>query len=205
MNFEEILGRAGKLKDDAAAFIRDAHTISLTNEQLGRFRKQIVEAMQSKGIQDGEMVLEDDHIHVKGRIDKAGGGRFDADITPAGVVWKEEEHALLFEIARQNVSMDKKYKDILASSVTRITSALFGADFLNKKMGIVDAQGRIRVPLDGQSPTMDAIVGSIELKSLRCENARLFVTFQAKPKEALQNAKVLLAWWKNKLLTKKAP
>lgn len=192
----EALGReALKAKDAIADFCTGPHTIGIGNRELSRLDSRIASALVDKGVEDLKIRLKDRVIHVTGRFPARGGGAFDVDLVPDGVIWTNDEHVLLFRIARQDVIMDGKMMNALQMAVTRTFNTLFGESFLNEKLGVVDRDGRVRVELDGEDSRLDAIMDSMEIHTLECVNERLRITFTPRLKNALGHAKTVVSWW----------
>ncbi|TVM36821.1 hypothetical protein DQK91_02555 [Oceanidesulfovibrio marinus] len=192
----EALGReALKAKDAIADFCAGPHTIGIGNRELSRLDSRIASVMTDKGVEDLRVRLKDSLIHVTGRFPARGGGAFDVDLVPDGVVWTDDEHVLLFRIARQDVTMDGKVMNALQMAVTRTFNTLFGESFLNEKLGVVDRDGRVRVELDGEDSRLDAIMDSMEIHALECAGERLRITFTPRLKNALAHAKTVVSWW----------
>lgn len=194
MGLKDMLNMDG-IGNGLSEFISREHSLNITDRHINLYQDKIDRELIEHGITDCKISILDREIKVTGRIDKYGGGNFEAYIVPDGITWKEDNHSLLFSMVKQNVKMDKKIMHALTSSTTKLCGALFGGDYLNKKAGVVNEQGQIEIPLDGQSKTLEAITKSIELHNLQCLDRKIKVVFSVKPKEALKHGKELMQWW----------
>jgi len=192
---------AGKLQEASRKmndFISKEHTLTVTDSRLALCQDRIDNHFKEMGVEDVSITFVGEHIHVSGRFAQGGGGRFEVDLVPDEVRWTGDEHTLFFIIARQDVTLDNKLKNLIAGATAKVCNSLFGPAYLNRKAGIVDQSGRVAVPLDGQSQELDAVIKSIRVQKITCSDGKLFVNFKPNPKEALANSKVLLEWWRSR-------
>ncbi len=194
------LGReARKARDAIRDYASGPHTIGIGNRELARLDSRLAAVLSDKGIDELKVRLEQNALHVTGRFKARVGGVFDVDLVPDGLVWEEGEHVLFFKIARQDVAMDGKLMNALQVAVSRTCNTLFGDVFLNEKLGVVDKDGRLRLPLDGEDSRLDAIMDSMEIHALECADERLRITFTPKLKQALTHAKTIWGWWRKRV------
>lgn len=199
---KEKAGALGQEARKAGDAVRDyasgPHTIGIGNRELARLDSRLVDVLSDKGVDELKVRLKQNALHVTGRFKARVGGAFDVDLVPDGLVWEEDNHLLFFKIARQDVAMEGKVMNALQVAVSRTCNALFGDVFLNEKLGVVDKDGRLRIPLDGEDSRLDAIMDSMELHALECTDERLRITFSPKLKQALTHAKTIWGWWQKR-------
>ncbi|TVM19311.1 hypothetical protein DPQ33_02830 [Oceanidesulfovibrio indonesiensis] len=190
----EVRKAKGAIREYAAG----PHTIGIGNRELTRLDSRLASIISDKGVENLKVRLRQDSMHVTGRFTARVGGAFDVDLVPDGIIWEEGNHVLFFRIARQDVVMDGRVMNALQVAVSRTCNALFGDAFLNEKLGVVDKDGRLRIPLDGEDSRLDAIIDSMELHSLECVDERLRITFSPRLKQAMTHAKTVWRWWRER-------
>ncbi len=178
-------------------FLDKEHRIHVSNERLKLFENQIKNSLEDKDIHDIRIRLHDEFINVTGSFKHSGGGTFDIDLIPDGMFWSEYKHLVYFKIVNQSVTLDNKISNFLASSVFKVCEIMLGDQFLNKKMGVVDEDGRIEVCLDQRSSHIDAIVNSIHPSILECVDGKLMIGFSINKQGAIKNREALITWLKS--------
>lgn len=177
-------------------FLVGEHKICVNNDWLLLFEEKIQQSLNEKEIHDGKVVLKNDCLNVTGRFAHAGGGKFEANLTPEKVVWTKDKHSIYFKIKEKNVVMDKKISNFIASSASRTCQFFFGDTYLDKKIGLVNDDGLIEVCLDNTSRHIDMIIQSIHLSRLECQDSELCFYFSINTKEAIANRSALTNWIK---------
>ncbi len=199
---EKILGKARRGMVGIKEFMAGEHEVTVSQETLNRMagEDETVRAkLEEAGVEDVHLEVREDGIAVRGRFRKRGvSGDFRVRMEPGEPIWERERHAIRLKIVDQDIDFDRNITGVMAGLGAKVASGLLGWDVLGGRIRAETEGGVITLDLDGHGTLLNAVLASIRPTSLECRPGRVALAFRLDPHYAMDNAKALLTWWKER-------